>query len=173
MVEGQPSESVVLLFSRDTTGERRQGIDVSHLYVVLKRRSGRTETAFLAFRPVSLTDTEQAFLKAGRSGRKVVLGILRAVFMIEADGTMGKSLPGLSGLAEFGGGHIGVLFKNKIEGRFRVEAYLLGNGQDCVVFLCRSDQSFLGFFHAVSIDEVNEVLIQSFIDDSGKMLRRD
>jgi hypothetical protein len=50
MLEGQPDESVALVFSRDTTGEMGQGIDFSLLKVVLKRKSGRTDTDFLTFR---------------------------------------------------------------------------------------------------------------------------
>ena len=57
-----------------------------------------------------------------------------------------------------------------VEGRFRTEADLFGNGYDRVVFLCFINQQLLGLFHTIRVDEVEEVLTKSFVNDLRKVV---
>ena len=61
-------------------------------------------------------------------------------------------------LPVFGRGHINLFLEHCVEGRFRVKADLLGDGDDRVMFFCRISQHLLSFLHAVRADEVNEGL---------------
>ena len=72
--------------------------------------------------------------------------------------------------SELGRGHIDMLLEYRVESRFRTEADLFGNGDDRVMLLCRISQQLLGLFHTIRVDEVEEVLTKSFVNNLRKVV---
>ena len=79
-------------------------------------------------------------------------------------------LRGISVFFILGGRHADVFFESCIKGRDRVEAGVETDGGDVEVLVGRIKQHFLGFFHAVIVDELKEILSQTFVDDLREVM---